>query len=961
VIQIMTRSRVLRALLALSLLVAVCAAGGAWWFYDTFLHDLPDLQRIEDYAPKQTSVVLDRHGRVIGEFAEERRRLVPIDEIPKHVQLAFVSAEDGSFFEHEGLDYRGILRAALANLRRGGAKSQGASTITQQMVKSLLLSPEKTYRRKIREMILARDIEKRFTKQEILYLYLNQIYFGEGAWGVEEASRAYFGKSVRQIGVSEAALLAGLPQRPSEYSPYRNPLLAEKRRRYVLRRMLADGVIDEATFELAFASPPKLAHPEETEFFGPAAHFTELVRRYLYDRLGGSELLGNGLTIETTLDIDLQVAAVASVRSGLQAHDHRQGYRGVLRTAARGDFDSELEQLATENAEHFIPLFADDLGIEVLPSEGETEGVVEVDTRAASSLAEAGEATDEADLLAEAAAELEAAQAAEAAVQSGEGAPEDEPDPEMPVPLALEMPFDEPMTGIVLSVSRKEERAIVSFGDDVVGTLSLADVSWARKPDPKARPIPVKYIDWIVKPGDVARFVRLPDQPADEDDDASDTFSSRPIYDPSLDAETLATLAEQDAMPEPLALLPVPRLDLYQEPMVQGALLSMEVDTGDVLALVGGYDYERSEFNRAVQAKRQPGSAFKPFIYGAALARGYTPVSEVVDRPVVYTDPVSGFVWAPRNYGRTFYGPMPLRNALKKSVNNATVHLFREVGVDYVIDYARRLGIQAPLSRDLSLALGSSSVTLLELTTAYAVFPNHGRRVVPRFIRRVLDAEGGVLLEDVPLGPPPPPVLKPLEDAVAAFDDGSGAEAEDAARTTAVDDLSVYPDAEIMPTDQIIPEAEAYLMCDLLRAVVEEGTGRRLKRLGRPLAGKTGTTNEQGDAWFMGFSPEIVTGVWVGNDDNTVLGWGETGAGAALPIWGGFMKVALEGIPIHDFDVPKENIVFERIDRDTGLVADGQTADAYYQPFIAGTAPKRTVGERNVATDAEEALREDLF
>jgi len=305
---------------------------------------------------------------------------------------------------------------------------------------------------------------------------------------------------------------------------------------------------------------------------------------------------------------------------------------------------------------------------------------------------------------------------------------------------------------------------------------------------------------------------------------------------------------------------------------------------------------------------------------------------------------------------------MPLRLALAKSVNNATVHLFREVGVDYVIDYARRLGIQAPLSRDLSLALGSSSVTLLELTTAYAVFPNHGRRVVPRFIRRVLDSEGQVLLEDVPLGAPPPPVLRPLASEDADFDDGAQDANDDAGtRTTAVDDLDAYPDAEIMPTDQIISEAEAYLMSDLLRAVVEEGTGQRLKRLGRPLAGKTGTTNEQGDAWFMGFSPEIVTGVWVGNDDNTVLGWGETGAGAALPIWGDFMKLALAGVPIRDFDVPRENIVFERIDRETGLLADQGTTHAYYQPFIAGTQPERTVGDRRTTTDAEEALREDLF
>ncbi len=905
-------------------------------------------------------MVHDREGRPIGEFYEERRRLVPIEEIPKHVQLAFVAAEDGSFFEHEGLDYRGILRAALANLRAGGAKSQGASTITQQMVKSLLLTPEKTYRRKIREMFLARDIEKRFTKDEILYLYLNQIYFGQGAWGIEEASRTYFGKSVSEISVSEAAMLAGLPQRPSEYSPYRNPESAERRRRYVLGRMLEDEIIDEGMYAEALLDRPELASPAEKEHYGPSAHFTELVRRYLYERLGGDVVLEGGLTVETTIDLDLQLTAVEAVRRGLEAHDHRQGYRGVLRTAKSGEIDAAVAEATEANAELYVKILAEDLGLEPALEDPAAPADVSADADPAARDAEPAptHVIDPESETIEVAETEESAETASADELAAAELPLVPPEPE---PIALDVPFEEPLLGVVIEVDRKAELAKVALGEGLVGTLALADVDWARKPNPKRRPIKVSRIDWIVKVGDVARFVRLPDlTPEQIEEDQRAEPELRPIYDPTLDADTLATLAAEDAMPEPIAELPVARLDLHQVPRVQGSLLSMEIDTGDVLALVGGYDYEASEFNRAVQAKRQPGSAFKPFIYGAALARGYSPVSEVVDRPVVYTDPVSGFVWAPRNYGRRFYGPMPLRNALKKSVNNATVHLFREVGVDYVIDYARRLGIQSPLSRDLSLALGSSSVTLLELTTAYAVFPNHGKRVLPRFITKVTASDGTVLLEDVPLGPPPPPVLRPLGEGFAADDTGGSRDAE-AVRTTSIDELEIYPDSEIMPTDEIISEAEAYLMCDLLRAVVQEGTGQRLKKLGRPLAGKTGTTNEQGDAWFMGFSPEVVTGVWVGHDDNTVLGWGETGAGAALPIWGDFMKVALDGKPIRDFDVPDENIVFERIDRDTGLIADANTLNAYFQPFIAGTQPERTLSDRRTASDAEEALREDLF
>ncbi|MGY8736105.1 MAG: penicillin-binding transpeptidase domain-containing protein, partial [bacterium] len=383
------------------------------------------------------------------------------------------------------------------------------------------------------------------------------------------------------------------------------------------------------------------------------------------------------------------------------------------------------------------------------------------------------------------------------------------------------------------------------------------------------------------------------------------------------------------------------RLDLWQEPLAEGALLSIDNTSGDVIAMVGGYDFERSEFNRAVQAQRQPGSAFKPFIYGAALTRGYTPVSTLIDRPVVYTDPVSGFVWAPRNYGRRFYGPMTMRDALKKSVNNATVHLFRDLGVRYVIDYARRFGIQAPLSADLSLALGSSSMTLLELTRAYAVYPRGGTRVIPRFISQVTDPEGNTLLGDVPLGDIPPPVLKPLAGGNDA-------------------DFETYPDSEIAPTLAVVSPADAYLMSDLLRTVVQEGTGRRLKALGRTLAGKTGTTNDFTDAWFMGFSPELTTGVWVGHDDNQKLGWGESGGKAALPIWGDFMKVALAPYPQRDFEVPA-HIEFQRIDRVSGLLAEANTQDAYFQPFLEGTAPERSFTDQTTTRKTRQAARDDIF
>jgi penicillin-binding protein 1A len=874
------RSGGFRVLLTLVLVLAFTAGAGVTFVYVTYLQDLPDLRSIEDYQPALTSRVLDRKGREIGRYANERRDLAPLGSLPDHVGLAFVAAEDSAFFEHSGIDYVSIARAAWVDIRAGGIK-QGASTITMQLVKQMLLSPEKRFSRKLREMFLAREIESHFTKNEILYLYLNQIYFGSGAWGIEEAGQTYFGKSAKELSISESALLAGLPQRPSAYSPFVNPDLSESRRLYVLGRMLADKIIDQATYEAERDTPPALVVRTTDEGFVAAKYFTEEVRRYLFERLGGDMVLEGGITIETTLDLDLQIAASAAVRRGLEDHDKRRGYHGPIRQVAAADVEAEITALAKTNK----------LGLD-------EAGVWQ---------------------------ELEVSKFAE---------------------------------GVVVSVDPDLTTALIALAPGIEGQVALEDVTWAREADVKRRPLPVKKIERIFKVGDVAQFIRLEGEPLvapveleTEDSVAAATEAGSEIKEP-------VGLEGDEPAPAPPALA---RLMIYQEPTVEGALLSMEVETGDVRAMVGGYDYNRSQFNRATQAMRQPGSAFKPFIYGAALSRKYTPVSTLYDRPAVYEDPVSGFIWRPQNYGRHFYGPMPMRAALVRSINNATVHLFRDVGVDYVIDYARRLGIQSPLSRDLSLALGSSDVGLVELTAAYAVYPNKGRRVTPRFITRVTDRHGEVLLEDLPLGPQPPPVLRPLE-----FAKDPSKQAPSSKESSAVESaLAIgdgYPDAEIIPTNQIISEAAAYLMCDLLQAVVTDprGTGWRLRKLGRPLGGKTGTTNDQRDAWFMGFSRDLVTGVWVGRDDSTILGWGETGSRAAAPIWVEYMEVALKDRPVLDFEEP-DHIVTVRIDRSNGLIADNASADAYFQPFLEGTEPTESTMARKSAGDTKKTFREDFF
>jgi len=880
-------SRALRLLLVAGVLAVFTGIGALVAVYFLFLRDLPDLQSVDDYRPALATRVVDRHGQPIGQFFSERRRLTPMASLPQHVVDAFVAGEDSAFFEHEGIDFTSILRAAWVNLSTGGEIKQGGSTITQQMVKGLLLSPERTYRRKIRELILARNIERHLSKQEILYLYLNQIYFGHGAYGIGEAAYTYFGKDVSELSVSEGAQLAGLPKAPSRYSPYANRDAAEQRRRYVLDRMLEEKKIDAATHAAALVEVPKLRELSDEDQVWEMAYFTEEVRRALFDVLGGDLVLRGGLVVETTLDAGLQRTAVAALRQGLVELDERQAYRGPLRKLAAAEIPQEIQKLAVENG--FAPPPA---------AEGAGVGVV------------AGESSSAAPV---------AAKTAAPAKPAAPGAK-----PATPVwtwPLANRKgarPIDprggaEPLVGIVTQVDRQAQRAHVAFGPEREAVVELADVSWAREPDPDSAPRPVDSIEKVFRRGDVARFVPAPRAEAD------------------ANGSVFATL--------------------FQEPTVEGALLSLDVASGEVLALVGGWDFDRSQFDRATQARRQPGSAFKPIIYAAALAKGYTASSILFDRPVVYVDETSGFVWRPQNYGKSFYGPITLREALARSVNNATVHLFRDVGVDYVIDYARRLGIRAPLQRDLSLALGSSPVSLLELTRAYAAFASGGQPVIPRFIRRVRDAQGNVLLENVelrdasvqaaPAAAPAPAPNAPVDVVTAAADAAPGAAEAETAGLSA---------------------EEAYLATDLLRAVITDphGTGGRARELGRPIAGKTGTTNEQADAWFMGYSPDVVTGVWVGHDESRYLGWGETGARAALPIWLAFMKEATADRPVRDFPVP-EGITFARVDRKTGLLAEGAGDDSVFQAYRAGSEPTESVRAAEDSAEGRRALRMDAF
>ncbi|NDY73362.1 PBP1A family penicillin-binding protein, partial [Desulfobacter hydrogenophilus] len=670
--------------------IAGCAAITAGFLY--FSQNLPQINTLNDYRPAIVTNVFSDDGRKIGEFYKERRIVVPLSEMPVNLLNAFVAAEDSRFREHPGIDVKSIVRAFIKNFKAGSIV-QGGSTITQQVTKSFLLTPEKTYERKVKEAILAYKIEKKLSKDEILFLYLNQIYLGHGAYGVEAASENYFGKHVKDLSLAECAVLAGLPQAPSRYSPFHHPELARQRQVYTLNRMKEEGMISnlEATQALGAKLDIK---PRKNWFIERVPCYTEHVRRYVEKKYGKQMLYTQGLSIHTAVNIELQKIARDAVNKGLLDLDKRCGYRGPVKN---------IPALQVEEFSRTI--------VEELNGSRLVKGDI--------------------------------------------------------------------YKGVVLKVDDRNKVTHVRVGN-ATGIIRLTTMTWARKPNPKNsyRYAEIKKPSQALKTGDV-------------------------IY--------LKVLGERTEEKEY-------EFTLYQEPIAQSALLSIEAETGHVKSMIGGRDFKDSQFNRAFQSRRQPGSAFKPILYAAALDKGYTPTTIIIDSPVVYEDRLHDRVWKPNNYAHKFYGPTLLRQALTNSRNIVSIKILQDIGIDYVISYARKLGITSPFSRDLSIALGSSGVSLLELTKAYSVFSNLGYLIEPVFITEIYDRDNRLL------------------------------------------------ESSKLIRKKVIDMGTAYLMTSLLESVVQSGTGQRVKALNRPTAGKTGTTNDLHDAWFMGFTPRYTTGVWVGLD-----------------------------------------------------------------------------------------------
>jgi penicillin-binding protein 1A len=716
------------------LVILAAALGAAAGLLLVFSTDLPQVTELERYRPSTITELYDDQNRVIGQFALQRRVIDKYDDFPKVLRDAIISTEDKDFERHWGVDVWRVFGAAYRDFT-AGARAQGASTLTMQLSRNLFLSPDRNFRRKIQEVMLAIQIERRFTKPQIFTLYANQIYLGHGVYGFEAGANYYFGKKAKDLNLEEAAVLAGLPKAPNAYSPINNPERALHRRNLVLNNMLEDGKITAEEAQRAKNSPIRVNVQGEPNSIAP--YFVEDVRQYLEKKFGSEEVHEKGLRVYTTLNLELQRAANHAVLDGLAAYEHRHGWKGsLLNVIANGE--------SLDSYRHI------DWDGEIVPGDY--------------------------------------------------------------------------VHALVTSVT--PQYATIKFGR-YGAELGAAEIKWTHRTSPSQ----------FLTRGDL-------------------------VY-----VKVLELNGTQS------------RVSLEHESGIQGALLALDNSTGDIKAMVGGRSFEQSKFNRATQALRQVGSSFKPYVYTAAIDEGMTPDDTVLDAPISFPGGPSG-PYVPHNYDGKFEGVITFRRALAHSRNIPALKVTEKVGgIKTVIEYARKFGITAPLPAYLPVALGAADITLFEQTAAFTTFPNDGVRVAPRSIRKVEDYDGRVLEENYP----------EVKDVVSA-------------RT-------------------------ARVMVGMLREVVLHGTAAAAAKMNHPLGGKTGTTNDFTDAWFIGFSPSVTCGVWVGFDEKKTLGNKETGAVAALPIWMDFMKVALQGKDKEDFIAPPPtpNAVAQKVDTPDQSAGDGES------------------------------------
>ncbi|MCM0604777.1 MAG: PBP1A family penicillin-binding protein [Xanthomonadaceae bacterium] len=807
--------------------------------------DIPSFQSIADYEPPGITQFIAHDGgrdEVVAEFYKERRYVVPYEKIPEQLVNAFVAAEDDTFFKHTGISFVSILRAAIANLMAGHVV-QGGSTITQQVAKSLFLTPDRNIVRKLKEVLIAYRLESNLTKQQILYIYLNQIYLGHGAHGVQAAARAYYHKNVSELTLAEMAILAGMPRAPGKFSPLLNPKRAKERQLYVLKRMFEVKAITENEYKKAAIMQVKL-YPSEEQIKSEASYLIEHIRKHLIQRYGEKAVYEDGLKVHLAGSPRLYRVAQRALATGLRAADKRKGYRGPIKHLNTED------EIKKHNEDVLEALNKKLVTAVHLTNEGTLESLTK-----------------------------------------------------------REINSEEFLEAVVLTSEPKSKTVKIQVAGEV-GLMSAEDLNWAKE-----------YLQKTpLTPGDVilCRWVK--------NDKEGKWYT------------------------------------LEQHPVIQGALLSVDLNSGAVLAMTGGYDFERSNFNRAIQAKRQPGSAFKPIIFSAALEKGFTAASVIVDAPIVYDDKEYG-KWKPGNYEEKFYGDTTLREALIHSRNIPTIKMVQAIGVEYLIEYAKRLGFISEFNHDLSISLGSSVISLYELVQVYAAFGRQGRKFAPAFYTKVEGANGKTLEKiDSEQSTQPQMGADPIPSpsaTVVSIDPTSGEPTPNPSPSVRMSGWSA--DAYSKDPNQVLDPRIAFIMTKLMREVVDFGSGRKAKSLGRPAAGKTGTTNDYKDAWFMGYTPNLLTGVWVGFDDSQSMGPGETGANAALPIWLEYMNEAVKNYPPVDFPVPA-GVVHTYVDKRTGKLTGPRSPQAIQEVFIEGTIPVERSSNPSMESapaDSGEFLKED--
>ena len=781
-------------LFILSVFSCVAVLGGLLWVFWTWGQDLPDYSQLAKYEPPVATRIYAGNGALLAEFATQKRLFVPVKAMPPRLIHAFLSAEDKSFFTHPGVDPVALVRASLTNLAAlgSGRRPIGASTITQQVAKNFLLSNELSLDRKIKEAILAIRMERAFTKQQILALYLNEIYLGYGSYGVAAAALNYFDKALDKLELHEMAYLAALPKAPSNYHPVRRTKAALGRRNWVLEQMRENGYISADQAEQAKSQPLDVQRASGSDMAN-APYFTEEVRRQLADLYGSTTLYEGGLSVRTTLDPTLQIKAERALREGLEALDRRQGWRGPLaRLNPSESVDDQLQALTDQ-----------------LPAKRFAALVTKVDDRQAQ---------------------------------------------------------------------------IYVQGQSAVIPFTLAAWAYPPRRADGIRPPKITSMKQALSVDDII-IVQRPEEAPDLITDTAETF-----------AEGVFALG--------------------QRPLVEGAIVALDPHTGRMLAMAGGYDFRVSEFNRATQARRQPGSAFKPFVYLAALDQGYTPTTRILDAPLVVDQGPGKPKWKPANYTKRFYGPSIMRVGIEKSRNLMTARLAMAVGMPLVQDYARKFGINADLPPFLSMSLGAGETTLLRLTAAYGQLVNGGRKIDVSLIDRIQNRFGQT-------------IMRHDKRDCSACDAPVGWDNQD---VPALTDLR----------EQLTDPASAYQMVSMLEGVISRGTGRRIADAGLVVAGKTGTTNDNTNAWFIGFSPDLVTGVYVGYDTPRPLGKRETGSTAAVPIFKQFMTEALADQPLIPFRRPG-GITLVPVHAETGARVLPDHEMAVLEVFKPGQRPKSSV------------------